>query len=508
MTPLLFGLTLLACISPLLTFAYLWQLKEWRLDRLREHLRAEGRVRQVMGILRPAVLLIYAALLVLQGIEVTLIITTTLGFLAILTLLQFLLHRQPCPVWTSKACALVGMSLLVTIFLIFGLQISLEWLHILPFLIPIQPLFLAAALTLFWPLDHWMKRRIMQSAANARALYKDCTVIGITGSAGKTTTKELLVHLLKDHGACGTPSHVNTELGVAKWIQNTLKQKPVPETLIVEMGAYRRGEIKDLCSIAQPNLGIVTFVGQQHLALFKSTEALCKAKGELIEALPEDGMAFLNADNERCMSLKESAKCPVTTIGTGGHADIESYDVEETPTGIRFRIQETTYEVPLHGTHNVTNAMLAIAVAQHLGLEPAEIATKLRSFSPPAHTFNAREENGVALLDDTHNASPASFAAAIAWAVNQPAEHKILLTNGLIELGTEEHRIHAELGASAATVFERVIFLSPQRLSAFQDGYVNQIELLNKQTERVKSKSLLVCVGRMSLQTIRQMLPL
>ena len=461
----------------------------------------------MVGILRPLILLPFAALLVLQITGTVLLVSITLGCLALLTLLQSLTHRQPQPVWTGKACMLVGTSLLGTTVVSLGLQTSLHSLPLLPLLAPAQPLFLAAALALSWPFDQWMKHRIMRHAAQVRAAVQDCTVIGITGSTGKTTTKELLVHLLREHGACGTEAHVNTELGVARWLLRTLKKQPAPKILIVEMGAYRQGEIRTLCTIAQPDLGIVTFVGQQHIALFKSDEALYRAKGELIEALPEHGKAFLNADNERCARLRELAKCPVTTVGTGGHADIEAYDVEETPKGIRFRIKDTTYEVPLHGTHNVTNVMLAIAVAQHEGLRPTAIATKLRSFSPPAHTFDVREEKGVTLLDDTHNASPASFAAAIAWAMSQPAEHKVLLTNGLIELGAEEYHIHMELGIQAAPVFQRVIFLSPHRANAFQEGYSHHTELLGKRTQRVESRSLLVCVGRMSPQTIQRMLP-
>jgi len=267
------------------------------------------------------------------------------------------------------------------------------------------------------------------------------------------------------------------------------------------------GEIALLCSIVQPTIGVVTYVGSQHIALFGSQEALCRAKGELIAMLPGTGHAFLNADNARCSALAARAQCPVTTVGTGGRADIEAFEVEETTRGIRFRVEDTTYDVPIHGTHNVTNVLLAIAVAQSLGRAPQEIALRLQSFKPPAHTFDVRTECDVTILDDTHNASPASFEAAIQWARSQPAEQRVLLTSGLIELGEEQDRTHMELGTMAAPVFDRVIFLSGQSAKPFRSGFGREVELLSGRTTPVPPSALLVCIGRMSEETVRRLLP-
>ncbi|MDD5469551.1 MAG: UDP-N-acetylmuramoyl-tripeptide--D-alanyl-D-alanine ligase, partial [Candidatus Peribacteraceae bacterium] len=352
---------------------------------------------------------------------------------------------------------------------------------------------------------------IFRRAMHLRASLRDVTVIGITGSAGKTTTKELLAHVLEQRSPLTTPAHVNTEMGVAQWLIQELKKaesQESPSVLIVEMGAYQMGEIALLCSIVQPTMGVVTYVGSQHIALFGSQEALCKAKGELVEALPVTGHAFLNADNERCSSLAARARCPVTTVGTGGRADIEAFEVEETEHGIRFRVKETAYDIPIHGTHNVTNVLLAIAVAQSLGMAPQEIARRLQTFKPPAHTFDMRTERGITILDDTHNASPASFEAAMQWARAQPAEQRVLLTSGLIELGEEQDRIHIELGTMAASVFDRVIFLSGQSAKPFRRGFGREVELLSNRTPPVPPSSLLVCIGRMNEETMRRLLPL
>lgn len=501
-------LTLIAAVSPLLTFATLWQIKEWRMDRLREHLRAEGHLRQLFGIARPAIL---AAFLLIAPVfhEQISIFNSQLSILSVLILfaglsvLQFLLHKQPKPVWTAKAYAMVGVSLLLT-----GIATVLMRDPILLPLIPLlQPFFLLIASLILCPMDRVLKRKIMRRAREIRSRYPDLTVIGITGSVGKTTTKELLAHLIADHNVLVTPAHVNTEMGVSQWLINNLSTPETePEILIVEMGAYRKGEIDLLCKIVQPTMGIITFIGTQHIALFGSQEALCKAKSELIHSLSENDHAFLNADSTLCGKLAEETEASVTTVGTGGHADLEAFDIDETLEGIRFTVGETAFMMPLRGTHNISNVLLAIAVAEALGMPRDAVAAKLRTFSPPKKTFEVREESGVTILDDTHNASPESFRAAILWAKSQPMEHKILLTSGLIEQGVSQDRIHAELGKLAANVFDDVICLNKRSATTFARGYGKKVSTLSKKTQPIAKDSLLVCVGRMSPATIKQLL--
>ena len=503
---IIIGLTLVGSIGSLLTFARLWQLKEWRLDRLREHLRAEGFFRQLFGIMRPAVILLFI-LIALSGTPIDIITTILLGALAAIASVQLALRMQPRPIWTAKAKILVfGTILLTTAISTFTLYRSAPAL--LPAIVLLQPAIFVFVWAVFLPIDKGSKCLIFREAMRLRSVLKEPTVIGITGSAGKTTTKELLAHILEEKKPLTAPAHVNTEVGVAQWlIQKLGKEQQTPQILIIEMGAYHTGEIALLCNVVQPTIGIVTYIGSQHIGLFGSKEELCKAKGELIEALPETGHAFLNVDNEHCDELAQRAICPVSTVGTGGYADIEAFDVEETTNGIRLRVQETMYEIPIHGTHNVTNVLLAIATAKSLGMSHASIASRLKTFSPPAHTFEVRDKQGITILDDTHNASPGSFQAAIQWARSQPAEQKVLLTSGLIELGEEQDRTHAELGSMAAPVFDRVVFLSRQSAKPFRNGFGKEVEIYNKNTQPITESSLLVCVGRMSEHIIQNLLP-
>lgn len=489
-------LCIIASLSPLLTISTLWQIKEWRIDRLKEHLRCEGYFRQLFGVVRPVI--VVGALLFKQE-------EVGIWLLAILTVVQIVLKKQRYPVWTKKAAILVSGSLLGCC--VIGLLVIGHWsLVIIPI---VQPLILLFAWTAFLPIDTFMKKRIMQKAADLRARYPNITCIGITGSVGKTTTKELVAHILKDQNALCTPAYVNSEMGVAKWLLKELPKHKIDEELIVivEMGAYRSGEIARLCDIAKPSIGVLTYIGSQHIALFGSQETLLNAKAELIESLPKDGTAFLNADNELALSVAERCRGSVVTVGTGGHATLEAFDIEESASGIAFRINDQKYTVPLQGTHNVTNVLLAIGVARHLNVSENTIKSTLRTFAPPSSTFSVRSENGITILDDTHNASPESFRAAIAWAKSQPMESKILLTPGLIEQGERQARIHHELGSYASGIFNRVIFTSAQGMDAFAEGYEGTVEMIHSKTASVSSGDLLVCVGRISSRTVDRMLP-
>lgn len=494
------GIALGASLSPLLTFAYLWQIKEWRLDRIKEHLRSEGCCSQFFGKTRPTLLGLFF-LLGMVGMQ-----AWQINFLLALCLLnagQILLRKQRTPVWTMKAIAIVGSSLLFNALLtLFASPVLLQFLFALPF---IQPLIVLLAWCIFYPVDTYLKRKILQKARVKREMHAQTTVIGITGSVGKTTTKELLRHILKNKNMVTTPAYVNSEIGVARWLIANLHQNI--DVAVVEMGAYRPGEIAVLCSVAQPNMGIITSIGKQHLALFKTQEALCNAKAELLEALPADGIGYVNADNALCASVASRAICPVRTVGTGGTATLEAYNIEETADGIQFTVSDQIFSIRLHGTHNVTNVLLALAVAQDLGISLAECAKNVQSFTVPETTFSVKKIGTITVLNDTHNASPSSFQAALRWAKNQPHEKCTLVTSGLLELGKDQDAIHTELGGLAKDVCNRVVFLHKRNAKHFEKGFQKPVEMFSATSAPVPEHSLLLCIGRLSEHTLQQLLP-
>lgn len=510
-------LTVLASLSPVLTFARLWQIKEWRCDRLREHMRENGWWRQLFGWTRPMIVILYLALLctvyfvlsllgfggqlLALGLETKLqwLEAVTLGVLTLFSVLQSVTGRQRTPVWTRKAIIITALSLgLLLITSLVGLAIES---HVLPILPLLAPLFVGAAWMIFLPIDKMMKQRILKRAEALRVSHPNLRIIGITGSVGKTTVKEMLSHILKDTGALTTPERVNTEMGVAAWMTKILSSEPADSNrlLIIEMGAYRTGEIGLLCRITKPQYGIITYVGNQHLSLFGSRAAIIKGKGELFASLPKNGRAFGNSDNDAFDALKKKCVCPLTAVGTGQHADIVATDIEETPTGIQFRALDTSFRIPVAGTHNVTGALLAIAVAKEMGMKPQDIAPKLQSFKRMSRTFELKTVDDVTVLDDTYNSSPDSVRAAIEWARKQPHDKKILVLEGIIELGDAEARIHTELAALAAPVFTEAYAAHPRFLSYLKEGgFGDRAKMAEKSLQKAEKGSLVVLVGRLA----------
>ncbi len=504
---ILIGLSLLASLSPLCTFASFWQIKEWRWDRLREHVKREGIV--VLFSLSRLALLATAVVFVAAQITTSLnALVALLSLLTIIGIVQVSMRRQPFPVWTSKAMVLTGVAIVADFLLAIILAPSAAKLSLglLPFL---QFLILATAWSLFYPLDRYLKAKTIRQATSLRVKFPHLRVIGVTGSVGKTTTKELLAHILGDLHPLSTPAHVNSELGVARWLLSILSktQHDSSQPVIVEMGAYRSGEIATLSRMAQPIYGVITFIGSQHLALFGSREALIAAKGELLESLPVSGKAFINGDSDASLQTRHLCVCPVVVVGTGERADDIATEIEEMRNGLKFKFGQTMFTVPLHGTHNVANVLLAIEVAKELGLREERIAEKLKTFAPLHQTFEVREERGITILDDTHNSSAASFQAAITWADAQPFERKVLLSSGIIELGEESARTHRELGSLASDVFDAAFFLDRKSAELFRAGFEKSVSMLTKDAPTLSTSTLLVCVGRIPPESIRILLP-
>ncbi len=474
---------------------------------MREELAREGLL-PLVGRARPSIIGLAALVALVMPSIAPHALVIALCFLALLSGTALITQRQRLPRWTPKALCITalagGLGIAGCVFILFR-----GWSLLLLLAPLVQPIVIGMSWLLFWPVDRWLKNRVLRTAKMMRRRFPNLTVIGITGSVGKTTTKELLGHLLQDLHPAVTPAYMNAEIGVARWLTRTLSTQTAENSgpLVIEMGAYARGEIGLLCDIARPTIGIVTAVGDQHLALFGSEEAIAQAKGELIASLPPKGHAFLNGDQPLVRSMVDRASCPVTLVGTGGRLDVEAFDITETEAGIQFRTQDTLLLLPMRGTHNVVNVLLAVSAAQHLGIRLPRIAELLRSFRPPHQTFSVRTEGTVTVLDDTHNSSSSSMRAAIAWARTQPQEKKTLLAAGLIELGEKQAPVERELGGLCKAVFGRVIVLDPASRSHVAEGYGEKTELFSTQTPKVEPGSLLVCVGRMSEKTISHLLP-
>lgn len=495
------ALSVLATVLPVLRGVWLWQLKEWRIDRLRAHLQAEGVVTSIYGRALPLVAIACTVLAFFLDAGIWI----ALPILLVWTLIPLVRGTQKFPVFTMKTLMIALASIVLIGGIAAALVISgLRWT--LPLLGILYPIAITASWLIFLPIDITLKRRIMRAAKALREkLSKETIVIGVAGSVGKTTTKQFLHTLLEDFDPLTTPEHVNTELGVAGWLIRHLGAGETPQIILIEMGAYRRGEIATLCDFAKPTIGVLTRLGSDHLALFGSEEAIRKANVELLAALPKSGNAFILANTKQEVALKDFAACDTTLVGNEG--EVQATKEKPTEDGWTFTVHNTPMTIHSSGKHNIDNALLAIAVASHIGVKKNRMSELLATWQSTKNTFATKKTDDYTLLDDTYNISPLSFRAALAWAAEQPERPRVLITAGLIETGAQSDTFHATLGSQAASCIERVIFLSPQAASAFAKGYGKKVELYSSTSARIPKNALLIALGRMPEHVISSLLP-
>jgi len=282
------------------------------------------------------------------------------------------------------------------------------------------------------------------------------TVVGLTGSSGKTTTKDMVAQLLVGLGPTVAPAgSLNNELGHPYTV---LKAGPHTRYLVLELGARGLGHIRYLCGIARPRIGIVLNVGVAHLGEFGTVEAIAAAKGELVEELPPDGLAVLNADDPRVAAMADRTNARVVRVGEAETAEVRAEDIALDERGrAAYTLVTPEGRAPVRlavsGRHQVGNALAATAVARELGAplrDLAEALGRLRLVSARRMDVFDRPDN-VTVIDDSYNANPASTAAALrALAAMARGRRAVAVLGYLAELGEYERAGHEEVGRLAA----------------------------------------------------------
>ena len=292
----------------------------------------------------------------------------------------------------------------------------------------------------------------------------DLRVIGITGSVGKSTTKEMVAEVLGTrYRTLRSPGNLNNEIGLPLTI---LRLGPGHERAVLEMGFYVPGEIQFLCDIAQPQIGVVTNVGTVHAERAGSQEAIARGKGELIQSLPSDGVAILNFDDPWVRKMEEKSKARVFFYGLSPEADLWADQIEGLGLdGIRFRLHyqgEVLHShVPMIGRHSVHTALRAASVGLNDGLAWQEIFEGLSHGHAQLRLVAVRSGNGALILDDTYNASPESMLAALNL-LDEMDGRKIAVLGDMLELGQYEKQGHEIVGMRAAQVAKVLLILGPR----------------------------------------------
>jgi UDP-N-acetylmuramoyl-tripeptide--D-alanyl-D-alanine ligase len=294
----------------------------------------------------------------------------------------------------------------------------------------------------------------------------DLRVIGITGSVGKSTTKELVAEVLsRRYPTLKNRGNFNNEIGLPMTI---LSLSSGYQRAVLEMGFYVPGEIALLCDIAQPQVGVVTNIGTVHAERAGSQEAIARGKSELIESLPPapEGVAILNFDDPWVRKMEEKTKAQVFFYGLSPEADLWADQVEgQGLEGIRFRLHYRNevlhVRVPLIGRHSVHTALRAAAVGLVEGLTWQEIFDGLRQGHTQLRMVAVRSEKGALLLDDTYNASPESMLAALNL-LHELQGRKIAVLGDMLELGPYERQGHEMVGLRAAQIADILLTLGPR----------------------------------------------
>ena len=315
-----------------------------------------------------------------------------------------------------------------------------------------------------------------------RALKKlklmNIPVVGVTGSYGKTSSKNIINDILNVKiNSFATPKSFNTPYGIISSINNNLDK--FNDIFIAEMGAFRIGEIKQNCKIAKPKYGIITSIGEAHLESFGSRENIMKGKFELVESLPNDGVAILNGDDEYQLKYKIKNKCKVLWIGIDNKdVDLQATNIKLSGSGTTFDCifkgdkKKYTFNTKLLGKHNVYNILYGILLGKQLGLSIEELQRGVSIVKPIEHRLELKKYGNINIIDDAYNSNPIGSKMALE-VLGLMEGLKIIVTPGMIELGSKQYELNHKFGEYISNVCDYVILIGERQTKPIYDGLIN-----------------------------------
>jgi UDP-N-acetylmuramoyl-tripeptide--D-alanyl-D-alanine ligase len=335
----------------------------------------------------------------------------------------------------------------------------------------VSPFDILLAALFIQPLESLISGIYIRKAKRKLKAYKT-TVIGITGSYGKTGTKNILFSFLQDkYMVLPTEGSYNTMNGVALSINRNLKSHC--QIFIAEMGATGKRDIEKLVKFTAPKYGIITTIGPQHLETFKSMNNIISEKMKLVEGLPEDGIAVLNFDNEYIKNYPYKSKCRKISFGLCNEADYQAFDLKADLNGLNFKIRYKKKEVSLRtallGTHNLYNILAAFALANELGVPLKELVYQTSVLEPVPNRLSLRTEANLIILDDGFNSNPEGFRNALD-VLGYYSKRRILITPGIVEAGKNEEEINYSLARKISEICDLVILVETAASLAISRG--------------------------------------
>lgn len=313
----------------------------------------------------------------------------------------------------------------------------------------------------------------------------DIPVVGITGSYGKTSSKNIINDILSvKFNSFATPKNFNTTYGLILTINNYLDK--FNDIFIAEMGAFKRGEIKKSCDFIHPTHGVLTIIGEAHLESFGSKENIQKGKFELIESLPHDGIAILNGDDEYQKKYKLKNDCNVYWIGIDNKSvDLYADNIKLSYTGTTFDVKFKdddeiyTFTTKLLGKHNVYNVLAGILLGRKLGMSINELKRGVLKIQTIEHRLELKKIGTLNIIDDAYNSNPVGSKAAVEVLGMMPGT-KIIVTPGMIELGDKQYELNKKFGTYMAKEADYAILIGQEQTKPIYDGLVEENFSKNK----------------------------
>lgn len=347
----------------------------------------------------------------------------------------------------------------------------------------VLPVVMLTANLLNKPLEAAISRWYYNDAKRILSSMPQLTIIGVTGSFGKTSTKHYLYRILSEkYNVLMTPGNFNTTLGVIRTVREHLK--PHHQIFIVEMGAKQVGDIKEICDLVRPTIGIVTAVGEMHLETFHTQENILRTKFELIDALPANGLGVVNLDSEPIASHSMQHKCHVIGYAIDNtSADYLAQEINYSTSDTSFAIKTADtlregYTTHLAGRGNILNLLAAVAVADHLQVSEAMQKRAMRQIEQIEHRLSVkRTAGGVTIVDDAYNSNPTGAKMALEVLRNfrrMEGGRRIVVTPGFVELGERQAELNRELGREIATACDIAIVVNKTNREAISAGITEQ----------------------------------
>lgn len=343
---------------------------------------------------------------------------------------------------------------------------------LLPLILLPAVIALAAAAAL--PTEKSINRMYMQDARRRMDMSPGLIRIGITGSYGKTSVKNILYTILSQkYNVLSTPASFNTPMGLTRVIRERLE--PAHQIFLAEMGARHRKDIKELTDFIRPTIGILTSVGPQHLDTFKTLEAITETKYDLIRSLPDNGYAVFSNDSGICLKLYEQTHHVSKALTGRKGGAVWAQDISVSDRGSTFTLcfedgKKLPCETRLLGAHNISNILLSCAVARHLGLSDSQIQRGIGLLAPVEHRLQIiRNAGGITVIDDAYNSNPKSVKAALD-VLKMFHGRRIVVTPGMVELGDKEDSYNREFGRNLAESTDMCLLIGQKHTLPIREG--------------------------------------